>query len=110
VKHLVVYWRIATTVPFILVVGAMLVLRFAGPSQEATRADLDRFLSPSEMNGMGGVYYKGRSDGFDYFEKVRAYLGSDKVHIEVAHSPVLEPFEFTTDRRLWRQVGRMKLR
>lgn len=109
-KHLATYWRIATTVPIILVIGTMLVLRFAGPSQETTRADLDRFLALHDMNGMGGIYYKRRSDGFDYFEKVRAYLGSEKVHIEVADSPVIEPFEFTRDRRLWRQVGRMKRR
>lgn len=108
-KNFVVYWRIATILPVILVAGTMLAFRFAGPSRLATKSELDQVIAPFKREGMGDVYYKGRKNGYDYFVRNQPYAGSIRRHIAVANSPIRDPFPYSSDSRNWRSGNQTKM-
>ena len=88
----------------------MLWLKFAGPSRSVTAGQLDILLKPFESKALGDVYYKGRKDGDDYFERIRYMGGSRKFHVDSATSPVQQPFPFTADRKMWRSGNETGMR
>lgn len=99
--QLLVKWRIATILPMIVVGTVLLWLNFDGFSKEVDRTEFVRLMG-SDLTKFGSqVLYKGRENGFDYFERILSIGQRTKIHIPISESPINDVIPYTSDSEKW---------
>ncbi len=97
-----VMWRVAVMLPGILVLGTCLYMKYDGFSVRTSRSEFDTIVKDFMSQGIGEIYYKGRSGDYDYFEIYLNIYATEKIHLKATESPVSDPFPYTSDKDNWR--------
>lgn len=74
-----------------------------------SRAEFEASVAETTRDTLGAVYYKGRKEGYDYFE-TRKNLGGDQFRLPISDSPISRPFDYSIFRGNWRLENFMHLK
>jgi len=59
-------------------------------------------LMGSDLTKFGSqVFYKGRKNDCDYFERILSFGQRTKIHIPISESPIKDDFPYTSDSSKW---------
>jgi hypothetical protein len=99
--HFLLKWQIVTIMPVIIVGTLLFWLKFDGFSKEVDRTEFMRLMG-SDLTKFGSqVFYKGRTNGSDYFERILTIGQRTKIHIPISESPINEGLPYSSDSEKW---------
>lgn len=85
-----------------LVSGIGIFFLNGGWNSTCTRAKFEEVMQSTNKDTLGGVFYRGRQNGYDYF-RATWNVGAGNLRIPTTESPITRPFAYTSDKAKWRR-------
>jgi hypothetical protein len=83
-----------------LAVGIGVFFLKGGWNATCTKAEFEEVVRSTNKDTLGGAFYRGRRNGYDYF-RATWNVGAKNLRVPVADSPITRSFPYTSDQEQW---------